>query len=100
MLKLDKTPVLKDVRPECAAEAEKKWRKKTGRASFRGRYVSVPEISGTDTGVAGWRHKIFYRTEYDFTSEESATFRLAMYNLIIRSSGQILIDLSRSPENA
>jgi hypothetical protein len=97
---LDKTPVLKDVRPDCAAEAEIKRRKKRGRASFPGRHVSVPGITGTDTDAARWRHKIFYRTEYDFTSEESATFRLAIYNLIIRTSGQILIDLSRSPENA
>ena len=82
------------------SEAEINQRKKTGRASFPGRFVSVPGLTGTDTGAARKQREIFYRKEYDFTSEESATFRLAIYNLIIRTSGQILIDLSFSPESA
>jgi hypothetical protein len=63
-------------------------------ASFYGGQVSGLENSRTGAGIVNLRHKIFYRPEYESTSEESATFRRAIFNLIIRSSGQILTDLS------
>ena len=63
------------------------------RHRFPVRLYLFPGTPETDTDAAERRYKIFYRTECDFTSEESTTFRRGMYNLIIRSSGQILIDL-------